>query len=170
MNVRIFLILITTLALGLPAHGEMARVSAVIDGQTLTVESRGTARNITLAGIEVLDDHSARELMLWTLVDTWVMVERVESGAFVYRSPDALFVNRELVSRGFAKATLHGVEPESNLRVTYLGSTMNASEAGARRRSEALLQHAPKVERGSDSEPSAPKPARRSRSRRAPKP
>lgn len=108
--------------IALRAEAAMVRVQQVIDGRTLIVERSGKAETITLAGIDVVDDNSARTLLEWTLVARWVSLESVEGGHLVYRSPDALFVNRELVTRGFARATLPDIEPPRTVPVTYLGT------------------------------------------------
>jgi hypothetical protein len=77
---------------------------------------------IRLAGVAITDRPGAKTLLEWTLLSRWVMVERKEDGsAFVYRSPDALFINRELVAQGFARPTSREVAPESHVIVTYLG-------------------------------------------------
>lgn len=101
----------------------MVRVVGVVDGKTIEVESGGTRQRLTLAGISLTDPLRAHELLRWTVGMFWVMVEPAPggNGVLVYRSPDALFVNRELVLRGFAKATLAGIEPDHRLAVTYLG-------------------------------------------------
>ncbi|HEY0156231.1 MAG TPA: hypothetical protein VGF28_02975 [Thermoanaerobaculia bacterium] len=109
-------------ALALRAEGEMVRVTGVADGRTLLAGER----RIALAGVTITDEGSARTLLEWTVVSRWVLVEAAPGGHLVYRSPDALFVNRELVLRGFAKATLPQIEPASTLIVTYLG-TLNPS-------------------------------------------
>jgi hypothetical protein len=97
----------------------MARVSSIKNGGTLIIDG-GT--ELRLAGIEVTNDGAARELLRWTLGTSWVMVERMPDGsALVYRSPDAMFINRELVLRGYARATLPGIEPTDRANVTYLG-------------------------------------------------
>ena len=104
------------------AHAAMVRVVDVRDGRTFVIERNGNHETIQLAGIAVTDDDRAAELLRWSLVSTWVMLEpHPRGGHLAYRSPDALFVNRELVLRGFARATEHGIEPERNLVVTYLG-------------------------------------------------
>lgn len=95
----------------------MVRVVDVQDAHTLVVERNGARESLALAGITVTDDARAEELLRWTLRDAWVFTEN----GLVYRSPDALFINRELVLRGYARATQHGIEPQSNLIVTYLG-------------------------------------------------
>ncbi len=114
--------LILSLMVAVCAHGGMVRVISVDDARTLTVEHGGKRERIQLAGIEITDARNAAELLRWTIGTSWVMAEQHASGGYlVYRSPDALFVNRELVVRNYARATAFGIEPESNLKVTYLG-------------------------------------------------
>ena len=112
--------------IALRVEGGMVRVTGVLDGRTLLAGER----RIPLAGVAVTDEKSARTLLEWTVASRWVMVEDAPGGQFVYRSPDALFVNRELVTRGYAKATLPEIEPASTLIVTYLG-TINPPAASA---------------------------------------
>lgn len=165
MNLRIpFLFILLSIALRLDAG--MARVQSVVDGQTLIVERGGIASTVQLAGLTITDDDGARALMEWTLVNAWVMLdEQPEGGHFLYRSPDALFVNRELVLRGFARATLPSIEPTQHVVVTFLGTTSSAADFAAKRRSDALLDGATKSRRaatgsGSGAKRSArPKPS-----------
>lgn len=170
MTYRIFFFLIS-LSLVLRLDASMVRVIGVADGQTLVVERGGTAVKVKLAGIQLTDDDSARSLMQWTLVSTWVMLDEQPGGFFVYRSPDALFVNRELVARGFARATLPSIEPAQHVVVTYLG-TIDPDISGARRRGAELREgsaRSPTV-RGTGSDAKRPAPARPSRPRRRRKP
>jgi hypothetical protein len=98
----------------------MTRVTSVRDGRTILVDG---STEVRLAGVEVTDELHARELLRWTVNGSWVLIERLPDGtALVYRSPDALFVNRELVLRGFARATLPGIEPEQRIAATYHGT------------------------------------------------
>lgn len=114
--------LILSLTLAVCAQARMVRVVSVDDPRTLTVEHGGKREQIQLAGVEILHPHEAAQLLRWTVGSAWVLAEQHPGGGcLVYRSPDALFVNRELVMRGYARATAFGIEPESNLRVTYLG-------------------------------------------------
>lgn len=99
----------------------MVRVIEVADGRTLVVDRNGQRESLRLAGIEITNEVHARALLQWTLANAWVMVEARGDGFFVYRSPDALFVNRELVQRGFARATRTDVDPQPAAMVTYLG-------------------------------------------------
>jgi hypothetical protein len=121
MNTR-HILLIVTLFIALRAEGAMVRVTAVENARTLVVERNGKAERLTLAGVAITDEASARAMLEWTLVSRWVSLEEASGGYFVYRSPDALFVNRELVLRSFARATLPGIEPVSHVPVTYLGT------------------------------------------------
>lgn len=170
MTYRIFFFLIS-LSLVLRLDASMVRVIGVADGQTLVVERGGTEMQVKLAGIRITDDDSARSLMQWTLVSTWVMLEEQPGGFFVYRSPDALFVNRELVARGFARATLPSIEPSQHVVVTYLG-TIETDVSGARRRGAELREGSAKspTVRGTDSGAKRPAPAKPSRPRRRRKP
>lgn len=122
MTVRILFFLVS-FSLVVRLDASMVRVLGVTDGQTLVVERGGSQVQVKLAGIALTDDRNARALMQWTLVSSWVMLDEQPGGGFyVYRSPDALFVNRELVARGFARATLPSIEPPQHVIVTYLGS------------------------------------------------
>jgi hypothetical protein len=122
MKVRI-LFFFVSLSLGLRLDASMVRVLGVVDGQTLVVEHRGEQVQARLAGIALTDEPGARALMQWTLISKWVMLDEQPGGGFyVYRSPDALFVNRELVARGFARAMLPTIEPVQHVVVTYLGT------------------------------------------------
>jgi hypothetical protein len=150
----------------------MVRVLGVDDGRTLVVESAGETVTVKLAGIVLTDDGGARALLEWTLVSHWVMLEpQPDGGVFVYRSPDALFVNRELVARGFARATLPSIEQQQHVVVTYLG-TLSPYDPGPPLTRAAPRKAAPKTPavRGNGSGTTRPSPARPSRPRRRPKP
>lgn len=117
------LVLVISLFIAWSAEAAMVRVASIDDARTITIERNGTRERLRLAGIEITDDAHARDLLQWTLDSRWVMVERTANGEyFVWRSPDALFINRELVLRGYARATLAAITPESTLSVTYLGT------------------------------------------------
>lgn len=138
----------------------MVRVVAVQDSRTLVIERNGARETVRLAGLEIQDEFRATELLRWTVGASWILAEvRDDGDYFVWRSPDALFINRELVQRGFARATQFGIEAESTLHVTYLGEV---NPAGTRPVSAA----APRT--GSDTRlrSSAP-PSRKTRSGRA---
>jgi len=106
----------------LRAEAAMVRVVSIEDGRTITVDRNGSRERIRLAGVELTDDVQARELLRWTAGE-WVMLEAAGNGEFlVYRSPDALFLNRELVLRGFARATLEGIAPDLRPPSRYLGT------------------------------------------------
>ena len=139
----------------------MVRMIDVADGKTIIVDRAGVAVHVRLAGIELVDDEGARKLMKWTLAKSWLMLEAQPGGGhFVYRSPDALFINRELVARGFARATLPAIEPQTHVVVTYLGTLLAPAAATAK---------SPKAS-GTGSERSSPSRARPSRPRQRRKP
>ena len=165
MNFRFFFSLFFLLV-ALRLDAGLVRVISVVDAQTLIIERAGVATNIKLAGVTIVDDEGARTLLQWALADRWVMLEEQASGgAFVYRSPDALFVNRELVSRGFARATLPDLEPQQHAIVTYLGTIRTNAVA----KTAAVTTASPKA-RGTGSGTTPSSPARPSRRRRSPKP
>lgn len=120
MNRRIIFSLVL-LALACRAEGAMARFAGVVDGRTIAVERNGVREEVRLAGIIISSEVHARSLLQWTLADAWVMLEKRGDGFLIYRSPDALFINRELVLRGFAQATLAEINPQPRPLVTYLG-------------------------------------------------
>lgn len=118
---RLTLILIS-LSICISADAAMLRVVGVQDGRTILVERGGKQEAMVLAGVEIMDEDRARDLLNWTLASAWVMLERTAAGdVLVWRTPDALFINRELVLRGYARATLREVSTEPRLNVTYLG-------------------------------------------------
>lgn len=77
----------------------MVRVIEVVDGRTIVViDEAGKHSTITMDGVAFGDAESAEAAAhLRRLVfGQWVLVEQ---GGFVYRSPDALFVNAEMSRR-----------------------------------------------------------------------
>jgi len=175
--------IILILALALSANAAMVRVVSIDNGRTITVDDHGTRTSVRLAGVTITDELHAREMLRWTIGDAWVMLEKSGDDVLVYRSPDALFINRELVVRGFARATLAGIEPEHRLDVTYLGEVNpgpnaapeSRSGTGTRRRSPAAPTRSPAPRStprtSSPAGPSAsrvPKSGARSRARHSP--
>lgn len=131
MTHRIF-VLVVFLLISRCIDAAMLRVVSVEDGQTITVERNGTRVPITLAGITIADAVGARNLLEWALADAWVLLEEQPGGAhYVWRTPDGMFLNRELVLRGFARATIADVRPPARIHGTYLGTV---DPAGSRRR------------------------------------
>ena len=121
INMR-YLSMVLLVVAALRAESTMVRVVAIEDGQTITIDRSGTRERVRLAGVEVTNDPAARELLRWTAGEAWVMLEPAGGGEFlVYRSPDALLLNRELVLRGFARATLPATAPELRAPSRYLG-------------------------------------------------
>jgi hypothetical protein len=117
------------------ADAGMVRIVSIESGRTLIIDSSGHRELVTLAGIEITDEVAARELLKWTLLERWALIERDSSGTVrLWRSPDSLFVNRELVSRGCARATQPGILPANGLMVTYLGTINPPPRESAQKR------------------------------------
>jgi hypothetical protein len=132
MNYRIT-ILILSMAVALPMNAKMLRVAGIQDARTILVERGPSRMPVVLSGIAITDEKGAKALLEWVLASSWVLVEEgTAAGHLVYRSPDALFVNRELVVRGFARATSPDIEPEQHVTVTYLGEYNPMSAAPAK--------------------------------------
>jgi len=126
------LVLVVFLLISRCIDAAMLRVVSVEDGQTITVERNGVRVPITLAGITIADAVGARNLLEWALADAWVLLEEQPGGAhYVWRTPDGMFLNRELVLRGFARATIADVQPPARIHGTYLGTV---DPAGSQRR------------------------------------
>jgi hypothetical protein len=161
MKNRIILLVVILVA-ALRAEGAMVRLAGIENGKTLIVEREGKRERVVLAGVAILDDAHARTMLEWTIGTSWLSVEQTPDGVFLYRSPDALFLNRELVARGFARATLPELEPRSHVAVTYLG-TLELPEA---REAKPQVRNAPASRNGSATRrrpPASPSPRRRPR-------
>lgn len=101
--------------------GEMVRVVSVPAADRIIVEPK---REVRLAGIEVVDPSAGAALRQLVGVGSWVMIEPAgDGGAWVYRSPDAMLVNRELVLRGLARATVANLVETTTTPMKYLGES-----------------------------------------------
>jgi hypothetical protein len=161
-----FLFLILSLSVSLDA-APMARVLAVANGHSLLIERAGTQTTIELAGVVITDEPGSRALLEWTLALNWVLLEKQSDGGyFVYRTPDALFINPELVTRGLARATMDVVATPTHVIVTYLGTI--DPNALPPRAPVPKLRKTPAPETGSGT--NRPKKAPPSRRRRIPRP
>jgi hypothetical protein len=81
----------------------MARFSKVIDSRTIVVERIGGTEVVHLANVAIPseDEQAAREYLFEKLTGSYVYVENGN----VYRSPDALFINRELAYGAYASSS-----------------------------------------------------------------
>jgi len=107
---RFFAILVFCL-IALPVGaGTMVRVARVIDSRTIVLDGGAT---VTLRGVDVApaDEAMAAGYLRSILGNNWVLVE---NGGDVYRSPDALYVNDQLITQAYRGAA----------RMTYLGKSM----------------------------------------------
>jgi hypothetical protein len=160
-----------SLSICISANAAMLRVVGVQDGRTILLDRGGKPETVILGGVEITDEASARDLLKWTLDSAWVMLERTPAGEIlVWRTPDALFINRELVRRGYARATLREVAPELRLNITYLGqvdppdvrSRITGQESRARSGTDRRSRAEPKRRaKSSGSSSKSPRPARR---------
>jgi hypothetical protein len=152
MSRRIIPILFLCLFSSARAEAGLLRVVRIVDERTLVVGTE-PPRQIQLAGIAITDREGARAFLEWALDATWVSGEPRADGYLVWRSPDAMFVNRELVSRGYARATSPDLAPARNFSVTYLGELL---PFGPQQRQRATASAPP----GTGSGSAAPRPAR----------
>jgi hypothetical protein len=112
--------------------GTMVRVARVIDSRTIVLDGGAT---VTLRGVDIpaADEAIAADYLRSILGNNWVLVE---NGGDVYRSPDALYVNGQLLIHAYRGAA----------RMTYLGESMPAPRAHAPApapRATAPLRNAP---------------------------
>lgn len=82
----------------------MSRFAKVIDSRTIVVERIDATEVIHLTNVDVpaQDEQAARDYIRETLTGSYVYVENGR----VYRSPDALFINRELSYGAYAAPLL----------------------------------------------------------------
>ncbi len=121
LTVLTLITLLSTSATAAP----MLRVVGVTDSHTIVVDRNGVAASIRLAGINVnpADEAAAIDFLRTKLVGAWVLVETAAGdSAYVYRSPDGLFVNGELT---------RGAWTESTTKMTYLGESYAAPQKAA---------------------------------------
>ena len=111
---RFFSILVFCLfALPLGANTTV-RVARVTDSRTIVLDS---GRTVTLRGVDIppADEAMAADYLRSLLGNGWVLVEDGD----VYRSPDALYVNGQLITHAYRGAA----------RMTYLGESMPGPRA-----------------------------------------
>jgi hypothetical protein len=92
----------------------MVRVVGVKGPSTIVVLRDNVESEVALTGIEITDPQNAAAFLRWSLASSWVMIENGQ----VYRSPDAMLINAELVKKGFARSTA-GIDNVRN--GVYLG-------------------------------------------------
>jgi hypothetical protein len=82
-------------AFSLPAPAGMSRVVAVTDSRTIVVEAGGVRSSIVLRDVAIAaeEEKVAVDFLRRLVAGSWVLVERGD----VYRSPDALYINAEMI-------------------------------------------------------------------------
>jgi hypothetical protein len=117
----------------------MMRVVSVRNARTLIVDKRGVAADIVLGQVVIppAEEEAATAYLRAKIVGAWVMVETDAQGqSYVYRSPDALFVNGELARRAYAS--------QSTATMVYVGEVMpGARRVEAAPRAPAAPKHLP---------------------------
>lgn len=99
-----FTILLLVLLSTTLSAAPMVRVIDVRDCRTLVVDNRGVAATIHLGQIVVPpgEETIAAAWLRDALVSSWVLVETDTRGeAYVYRSPDGVFMNGEIARRAY---------------------------------------------------------------------
>ena len=119
----------------------MARVVSVPSADRIIVEPN---REVRLAGIEVTDPR-ATAVLRELLGTSWVMIEAAGDAAWVYRSPDAMLINRELVVRGLARATVANLVATQRTAMKYLGESAHVGAQQVRPAPQPQPQPKPKV-------------------------
>ncbi|HKS22486.1 MAG TPA: hypothetical protein VJZ76_06800 [Thermoanaerobaculia bacterium] len=111
----------------------MVRVGRVLDSRTIVVDG-GTVVRLRGVDIPPADEAMAADYLRSILTNAWVLVEE---GGDVYRSPDALFVNGQMIMhayRGASKMTYLGESmPGQRTTTTAPHATTSASAAPPRR-------------------------------------
>jgi hypothetical protein len=118
----------------------MAHILSIVNSRTIVTEQNGIQATITLAGVVVPppDEATAADFLRRQTTSGWVLVEpdRAHPGeAWLYRSPDGLFVNGEMMRAAYRDGGAH---------MTYLGeSSPAAHEATPKRATTAAARPAP---------------------------
>jgi hypothetical protein len=100
-----------------PINAGMVRVARVIDSRTIVLDGGATVR---LHGVDIppADEAIAAAYLRSILGNSWVLVEY---GGDVYRSPDALYVNGQMIMHAY----------RGSAHMTYLGESMPGPKAHA---------------------------------------
>ena len=125
MRLRFLFILLSAVSL---QASPMYRVIRVAGASTLIVERDNVQSEVRLAGIEIIDAPRAVDYLTWTVGSSWIMVDK----GFVYRSPDALFINEELIRKGYARPAEHSPLGSPRVSAVYLGELDLGVRAPAR--------------------------------------
>jgi hypothetical protein len=119
----------------------MARFAKVIDSRTIVVERVNVTEVVHLTNVDVPaeDEQAARQYLQEKLAGSYVYVENGN----VYRSPDALFINRELAFAAYSAPSLKmrvfgeiNPGPRAQPRATPVRAPMQVPRAHAPARRE----------------------------------
>jgi len=105
----------------------MVRVIDVKDARTLVVDRGGVRTEVRLGDVIIPpgEDAAAIEFLRTKAVEHYVMLENGAHGdTYVYRSPDALFINGELLRRAYLK---------QGTKMTIIGESSPGPERSTRK-------------------------------------
>ncbi|HEX7191590.1 MAG TPA: hypothetical protein VF381_08450 [Thermoanaerobaculia bacterium] len=123
---RSFVFSILVLSATTLTAASMVRVIGVKDARTLIVERAGTVVEVKLGDVVIPpgEETAAIEFLRTKVVEHYVMVESGAHGeAYVYRSPDALFINGELLRRAYLN---------QGTKMTIIGESSTGTERATR--------------------------------------
>jgi len=94
-----FVLFVCLCAFNLPMSAVMSRVVAVTDSRTIVVDTGGVRSIVVLKGVTIAADEETvvTDFLRRLVTGSWVLVEQGD----VYRSPDALYVNAEMIRRAW---------------------------------------------------------------------
>lgn len=97
----------------------MARVVEIIDSHTVLTDEHGVRSSVHLSGVVVpeAEESAAAELLGRITASGWVLIERDAARpgeAFLYRSPDGLSINGEMIRAAYR---------QPGTRMVYLGES-----------------------------------------------
>ena len=129
-------LLVCLFAFCLPASAGMSRVVAVIDSRTIVVEADGARSTVALKGVAVAaeEETAAADFLRRLVSGSWVLVEQGD----VYRSPDALYVNAEMIRLAWRTPANMRYLGESGPGVAAAAPGRRRPKAGAATRSRRL--------------------------------
>ena len=119
----------------------MVRIIDVVGPRRVVVDRNGVAQTLVLGGVAIPpgEEEAATAYLRKTFVGSWALVETNAGGeAYLFRSPDALYVNGELARRAYVHP---GVE------MIYLGESIpvlaRAEKSGTKAKGNAAPAESP---------------------------
>ena len=129
-------------AFSLPSSAVMSRVVAVTDSRTIVVETDGARSTVVLKGVVIAaeEETAAADFLRRLVGNSWVLVEQGD----IYRSPDALYVNAEMIRRAWRTPANMRYLGESGPGVAAAAPGRRRPRAGATKRRSRRAKPAPR--------------------------